>query len=129
MHTVGGTVNMSYGATSSGANAGNVESALEGSFGYSSTTDRSSCDYQLVMNELDQSRPVILDGGTHMWVTSGYYKWMSANCQYGGLQLWMNWGWNGLNNGFYNFDNWTTTAYGVTYDFNSGKHMTVVRKP
>lgn len=127
MRSVGENVNMSYGATSSGAYAWNVAPSLKNDYGYASSTDRSNFNHSTVMSELDVARPVILDGGSHMWVTSGYQCLNTADCGQTFVYLYMNWGWSGLNDGFYSFNNWTTTIGSTTYDFNSNKHMIVVR--
>jgi hypothetical protein len=127
MRSVGENVNMSYGATSSGAYPWKVAQSLKNDYGYASSTDRSNYNSSTVMSELDVAKPVILDGGSHMWVTSGYQYLNTEDCTQAFLYLYMNWGWSGLNNGFYSFNNWTTTVGSVTYDFNSNKHMTLVR--
>lgn len=114
---IGDSVDMDYGATSSGANPMAVEGALENTFGYSTLTERLVFNWQTVVNELDANRPVILDGGTHMWVCSGYQQ-ADIDCSWQYLYLWMNWGWNGdSSDGYYAYNNWAPPGY----DFNSGK--------
>ena len=35
----------------------------------------------------------------------------------------MNWGWNGIGNGLFNFDTFSVTVNGVTRSYNNDKYM------
>lgn len=128
MRSVGESVNMNYGATSSGAMAWNVAPAFKNQYFFDSSTDRLNFSGLTVMSELDSARPVILDGGSHMWVTSGYQYLNTPDCYQAYLYLYMNWGWDGRGNGFFASTGWSVTINTTNYDFNSNKKMTVVRK-
>lgn len=130
MRSVGERVGMNYGAAGSGAPANKPEQVFKNDYGYASSTNRSNYNHSVVLSELDAARPVMLDGGSgsgaHQWLATGYRRIHASDCSHSFLFLYMNWGWAGLNDAFYSFDNWTTTLQGVTYNFNSNKHMTVV---
>jgi hypothetical protein len=122
----GVTVNMSYGATGSGANSTDIPSALENHFRYSS-----DCNYaqkfaytttnwnNLLKGNLDAGHPMIYSGtdpdnGGHAWVCDGYQ---------GTDYFHMNWGWSGYGNGYFylnnlsvagnNFSDWQGLVYNI----------------
>lgn len=113
------------GISNTGNNYSNV---FINSFGYTSAIT-SSYNSATVRNNLNQGRPVILGGGGsqgtlngHMWVTDGYLRSVFCSGQTL-LKLNMNWGWNGIGNGFFNFDNFSVTVNGVTRSYNNDKYM------
>ncbi len=100
---------MDYGPRNSGAYGTVVDSALERHFGFASSVSyeyrqaaqRTEEDWlRLLRTELAAHRPVWYQGGTgvaHAWVCDGYE----------GEHFHMNWGWNGLGDGFYRIDRLT----------------------
>jgi hypothetical protein len=115
MEDCGDRVDMDFGPDESGADTGDVESALE-ELGYSTDVAYSDYTETLHLENINNNRPVILRGCTdvscflgwcwgtgscHAWVSDGYQK--SRNSCYGIKTLWhMNWGWDtGGPNGFY----------------------------
>ncbi len=104
----GWTVDMSYGATGSGAQTSDVPGALESHFRYS--TD---CNYaskfaytttnwnNLLKGNLDAGHPLVYSGtdpdeGGHAWNCDGYQ---------GTDYFHMNWGWSGYGNGYFYLNN------------------------
>jgi hypothetical protein len=100
--------------------------ALKNNFGYRSATD-ASYNYLNVISNLDAGEPVLL-GGTndnttilfwsfgedgHEWVCDGYQQINFIGCPgepvlgESWLYLDMNWGWDGLSNGWYGFNYWS----------------------
>lgn len=105
MYHCGVASNMAYDPDGSGAYTANAANGLRNNFGYASTVrvaTRSSYDIRpwmdLVYTELSAKRPVFYTGndvGTgygHAFVIDGYTE--------EGL-VHVNWGWNGLDNGYY----------------------------
>lgn len=114
----GVSVDMMYGADSSGAYSSDVDDALSKYFGYQAatyqakettkwvngawqTTVISDADWLIILkNELKAGRPIFYAGtdqngeGGHAFVCDGY----------SGDTLHMNWGWDGLFNGYYTLD-------------------------
>ncbi|KIA98809.1 hypothetical protein OA93_07945 [Flavobacterium sp. KMS] len=120
MKNAGSSVNMEYGCDGSGAYSADIAPALKNYFGYSNatyTTDNS--DTRLITSNIDANKPVILGGYSsygsgHSWVCDGYQrntyyqKDSNGNCTGYGvttLQLYMNWGWGGNYDGFYDYNN------------------------
>ncbi|MBB6680267.1 C10 family peptidase [Aequorivita sp. 609] len=103
-------------------NTFNFVGIFKNSFGYS-TANQANYNKDIVKQELQSSRPVILSstGGTntggHMWVCEGTKS--TKICIPGGgaawyLQFRMNWGWNGTYNGWYSFDDFSPGPYNFT---------------
>ncbi len=98
-------------ATSVGSDK-NMGTVLKTQFSYT-TADWSNYNYNTVVSNLDQGRPVILSGDNglkgHMWVCEGYRKSLiySEDCSIGleFLHLYMNWGWGIAYNGYFSFNN------------------------
>lgn len=118
MEDIGNAVDMDWGCNSSGANTCNeVPGAFTGSFGYASAN--SCADYlspQPIITELNLNRPLMFRGksdeGGHAWVCDGYIQGQVCDVVEGGqvysmiiTNLHMNWGWNGLQNGWYGYSN------------------------
>lgn len=128
MRDVGDGVNMQWGCASSGGSGAYTEDgegALENIFTYSASVDYKSYDWDKIQWELDQNRPVILDGYTddgagHAWVVDGYTKDINYFTDCSGyistLYFHMNWGWEGEHNGYFAFDNFNP---GSSYNVNN----------
>lgn len=115
---------LNYKCDGTGVKSGaNMSVVLKRNFGFSSA-NRADYNHNIVVNELNYGRPVILSGSYktsgwwifssysgHMWVCDGYRDSTiySEDCKrrWGYLYLHMNWGWgkNG-NNGWFAFNNW-----------------------
>ena len=103
MRYCGQAVEMEYGVKSSGAITGNAVNAMKNLFGYGSSIDfvnRTCFDVEewdnIIYNELYHGRPVIYSASNtksgHAFVCDGY----------DGKGLFhINWGWDGLRNGYY----------------------------
>jgi hypothetical protein len=96
-------------------------------FGYSSAT-YADYDYQTVVNELNNNRPVILRGGRnagwwifgvytdgHTWVCDGYLRYIDP-CWGSMLHLYMNWGWDGEHDGWHGMSNFNPGGDSYNYD-------------
>jgi len=131
MKDIGDTVDMDYGCDASGADGDMTANAFKNTFCYSSATRSvyGSGSYQVVVQNLNANRPVLLDGcrtrkrafpwlwytysNCHMWVCDGYEH--HQNSCYSILRFHMNWGWNGTYNGWYFFDTWNPGTYNYQY--------------
>ncbi len=114
MYDAGVSCNMEYTASSSGANSTLMAEQLVNLFGYdpgmiyysSAWFNRQEFIYYL-KRELNAGRPVLVsgygNGGGHCFVCDGY----DAN----GL-FHINWGWNGLSNGYFSLNNLNPYALG-----------------
>lgn len=126
MRQCGDAVNMNYGPDESGAYAPNVEGALQNDFNYSTQTDRRQWNANTVISEINANRPVIVDGGSHMWVCHGYRKETYSSSP---TVCWeykfflMNWGWRGQSDGFFREGNFVPQS---GLDFNHDKAITLV---
>ena len=101
----GCAVTMNYGP-SSGSSTGKIVNALKNYFGYENTTQIAVRSYytpdnwtDLIYNELNQGRPVILggqsSGGGHEFVCDGY-KYESETDFFH-----INWGWGGMSDNYF----------------------------
>lgn len=92
-----------------------AENAFKNNFGYKTTIDGlyrddyNDADWNaLLMNELDNSRPILYAGfgsaGGHAFVFDGYDD--------NGLYH-INWGWGGMSNGYFTVDNLAPSALGI----------------
>jgi hypothetical protein len=107
MRDAANSVNMIYMCGGSGAYGSAIAPGLVNSFGYSPTASHGSYNLTTITNEiLTWGRPVIIGGlqaanGGHAWVCDGLYQYFP--CDSGGYapMLFMNWGWEGIGNGFY----------------------------
>lgn len=131
MRDAGESVDMNYGCTVSGANSNKVPNALKDDFAFASA-DRSNYgagDHQTIVSNLDNGRPVYLDGcrskggvfglvksNCHAWICDGYFRTRN-NC-HSYLRLYMNWGWQfGSQNGWFAFNNWNIPANNRNYQY------------
>jgi len=140
MRDIGNAVDMDYGCDGSGADGDKTDNAFKNDFCFGSA-DRdsySSGSYQIVVQDIDAGRPVLLDGcrtrkrkfpwlwytysNCHMWVCDGYER--NQNRCYSTLKFHMNWGWGGFFNGWYSFGSWSpgTSNYQYAQDFTHNIH-------
>lgn len=130
MSDIGAAVNMDYNCDGSSANSKEqIASSFINDFHYSNASG-GNYNYQTVVSQIAAGKPVILTGGRkksgisfnmytdgHAWVCDGYrkstlyyYDDSQGFCQGTGyLQLYMNWGWSGLYNGWFSFNNFNPT--------------------
>ena len=112
----GVSVNMQYGATSSGSQTSAAKDALINFFGYSanafylSKSSYSDATWEgMLRTELDAARPLIYAGtgtsGGHAWVCDGYT---------GTNYFHFNWGWGGYANGSFYLTNLNPAGYNFT---------------
>ncbi len=137
MNQCGVGVDMNYGVNESSAwviSADNpvcAQTAFVNYFGYNSTTirglyrrDYSDADWITILeNEISSSRPVQYAGfgsGGHTWVCDGY----DAN----GL-FHMNWGWGGLDNGYFSLDALNPQVNGINRNYSSGEEALIGIEP
>lgn len=114
MVDIGNNVSMDYGCDGSGTKSYNAMYALTGAFGYSNAL-YGNYDYNTVLSELQQDKPVLLAGGEkkywaglipyyaegHAWVADGFMQGFTCsydengyvNGGYGYVLFHMNWGW------------------------------------
>lgn len=117
---VGEAVDMDWGCTASGANTTTaVPNAFKNNFGYQSAQYKDiiyMTDFTTTINtEIAQNRPVIMRGGRnnngnyvdgHAWICDGtwssyYYNLQTCQIEHQGHLYHMNWGWEGLFNGWF----------------------------
>jgi len=118
LYHAGVAVNMNYGSDGSGAYSIDAKNALYSYFNYSSSMQQVSRLYideeswvQLIMNELDNQRPVYYGGsGTigHAFVCDGYQDTSYFH---------FNWGWGGNSDGYFYLNDLTPGGE----DFNSSQ--------
>jgi Peptidase C10 family/Spi protease inhibitor len=135
MSECGLAVGMNYGATASGANAGNIESALEW-FGYSTNAWYRDYARNEVIGNINANHPVILTGFTaescflwwcwgsgsgHAWVCDGVSQTLHP-CYNGYYYLNMNWGWDGTADGWFYGDRVKPTS---NLDFQYQRKMVI----
>ena len=150
MKNIGTAVNMNYGCSGSGATTSSAVIAfagglgISGSFGYSNASYTETYNTQLIKQQRDWNKPVILCGGRkkngiswnmytegHAWVCDGYRsiyvnnRDTNGNCTGTGagyLYLHMNWGWAGTSgavfDGWYNAHNFNPGT--STYNYKRG---------
>lgn len=129
MKDIGQEVNMTYGCDGSSASTETeAASSLTGDFQYSSA-QYASYNYNTVINELNNNKPVILKGGSqsgwwifstyvngHAWVCDGYNEYFFCDIGVTYLYLHMNWGWDGQSNGLYAFNNFNPSGSSFNYE-------------
>lgn len=140
MRDIGDAVDMGYGCDGSGADGDKTDNAFKNDFCFGSA-DRGgygSGSYQVVIQDINADRPVLLDGcrtrkrkfpwlwctysNCHMWVCDGYER--HQNSCYSILKFHMNWGWGGSFNGWYGFNSWSpgSSNYQYAEDFTHNIH-------
>jgi len=131
MRDAGNAVDMDYGCDASSASGDKTDNAFRDDFCYTSATysQYNSGSYQTVIQNINENKPVLLDGcrtrrnwfglfytysNCHMWVCDGYER-NQNNC-YSILKFHMNWGWgpNG-GNGWYSFNLWSSSLGNYQY--------------
>lgn len=150
LRDIGNQVGMTYNIGSSGASSYNVPSAF-GHYGYTAGS-LVTANVATIKTSLDNFRPVYMRGssstGGHAWVADGYKDYELYEDTYAQAYpepgyylvnsefieevhaLHINWGWDGICNGYFNFNIYNTAnavSYdgqgGVSYDFGSGVQM------
>lgn len=107
MHDCGVMVKMGYSEVFSGAYSSNVLAAVKDNMSYSESASKIvrsgyTLDgwFSVIRNEIDRNRVTFYagysDGGGHAFVCDGY--------ETDGSKLHINWGWGGIDNGFYTLD-------------------------
>lgn len=110
---------LKYGATETGANSEDVRAALINSFNYGPVMSYTTFDPHRVVSNLALGFPVYLrgedkaKGNGHAWVCDGYLS--NKYCTFSTLSLSMNWGWGGISNGWYWYDNWNPSGLSFNY--------------
>jgi hypothetical protein len=101
-----------YGCTASGTHEDNITNVLTTHYGYSSCTS-SGYNYNSLYNYISTNKPVIICGqgndGRHMWICDGLELTYNGTCVTGNTiqttlvtkRLHMNWGWGGVDNGYF----------------------------
>lgn len=127
MEDIGIAVDMDWGCASSGANTcEDVPDAFTETFGYSSANSCADYSFEPVRSDISQNRPVIFRGSNqsdagHAWVCDGYKEGQVCDVVDGQVYSWlffslhMNWGWNGSQNGWYNYSNFNGFNTNVKY--------------
>jgi hypothetical protein len=151
LRDIGENVNMEYGIDESVAFSSDVPAALE-HYGYLSDS-YTEASIPIIKASLDNYRPVYMRGwseydGGHAWVADGYKDYRLYRNTYAQAYpapgyylvntefieevhaLHINWGWDGVCNGYFNFNCYDTTvavsydeASGFSYQFSSGIKM------
>ncbi len=141
MRDVGDAVSMNWGCGNSGgsgASMNNVAGALVNTFGYTSAS-LSGYNHTTLKQQIRWNRPVILSGFMeencflwwcgyetgHAWVCDGYRS--TTYCETGSTYTYihMNWGWDGLHNSYYAYNNWNPGDF----TFNENRKMVYNIRP
>lgn len=137
MDDLGGKLRMNYTPTASGADPDYIDDALKGNYGYGSAEyiSNQSGMVQAIQDNLRVDMPVILSGAPsvnwfgyqnasgHCWVTDGYIQSECDGSSY--LAFYMNWGWDGQYNGWFNPYNWQVTwSDGSVHNYNCAQTYT-----
>lgn len=142
MDDIGGAVGMNYATNGSGASHGSIAPALINTFGYSTAQSigYGLSSYNTVRSQISANKPVLLSGyhdkntswfglvveysTGHEWVCDGYIdtdvRWCNPDGSSGGagyLSFHMNWGWDGIANGWYGFDSWAPRGQGLNFRY------------
>lgn len=130
MKDVGVAVNTNYSCNSSGTTISELSSSLTQDFQYSSA-QCAPYNYNNVVNKLNNSKPVILTGGSntgwwifnsysdgHAWVCDGYQQSYFCGVGVTYLHLHMNWGWGvgSGSDGYFGFNNFNPSQGTYNYD-------------
>jgi hypothetical protein len=143
MSDIGVAVDMDWACGSSGAYMSDAKNAFSNDFGYQ-TASYSSFNRDQVIQQIRSNRPVLLSGyrtrtqngilcfmgwcsysysNGHAWVSDGFRKHKVCNFDENGnlyststyYYLYMNWGWNGSENGFYRWNDWSPGTRNYQY--------------
>jgi len=140
---IGIAVEMDYGVGASYSNIYKAQTALVSTFGYSSTANIVLYNYNTVVSEINNKRPVIFNGYTsstggygHAWVCDGYlideyFRNQSGTVTSHTEYLHMNWGYfYGSGNGYFATGNFKVTySDGTTLNFKYNNNCVVSIKP
>ncbi len=120
MKEVGNSLRMTYGTNESGAYTSDVPTSLKNKYGYASA-DYVDYTFDVVKANLRWAQPVILaankdtnwfwsfDG--HAWIADGFRETVYVGYSFGSLH--MNWGWEGMFNGWYT--SWNPDTFNFQY--------------
>ncbi len=139
LSTIGHSLNADYQCSGTEANLADVPALLKQTYGYGSST-LSNFNVNTVISEVSSGFPVIIHSedsntnGAHHWVCDGVQLVYFPYCQGEGNNLHivmtldskylhMNWGWDGLYDGWYNYNAW----YPGSHVYDSNKFMLSVR--
>lgn len=120
-------LNVNYDCSGSSASLSNAVTYLH-SIGYSQAATTNSINISIIQNNLSYSYPVILAGGSHVWVCDGIQSYYNVVCYVSGANydtredlnmnmqfLHMNWGYEGDFDGWFSIWDYTPGPY----NFNS----------
>ena len=113
MASIGTAVNMNYLCDVSVSNYTDATNAFHNTYQYPNAQYLPPVSYSrsAVTNDLNNLRPVLVAGFRngvqvgHAWVCDGYFIERLCN-RYDDYYLSMNWGWEGIGNGYYHHSNW-----------------------
>ena len=132
LYHCGVSVRMSYGHDGSGSQSEYAMNALKDHYFYSdeaqfrSVSDCSSEQWlALAVTELNAHRPLFFSGqsataGGHAWIVDGYTTVNDVTYFH------VNWGWSGLDNGYYRIDDMVSSGYGNFNVSGSNSMMTLL---
>lgn len=137
MKDIGVAVKMDWSCEGAGAYMFNAEKSLINEFNYPYAT-LMDFDMSALVMELEHDKdPVILSGGNHAWVCSGYRRWNVITIHNPGTKfeyrtydfkqsfLYMNWGWDGAQDGWFLVNDFTPSDN----NFNSHRKMIINIEP
>ncbi len=115
MRHIGDATNTTYGAQASSTDTRQyARNAFVNTFGYSSSATYIDYNTYAVINELRNARPVLMRGSVtnyvlgipycgngHVWVCDGFEEWFAGCTRTTYAHLHMNWGWGGIDNGYF----------------------------
>lgn len=134
LRDIGSAVKMDYGCDGSGAYLIDARTALVNNFGYSSNASYVDYNTNTVVEKLDEGWPIIMEGYDssisygHAWVCDGYRRNRyiaihnpNTNNEYetytfSPLYLSMNWGWGGISDAWYLYNNFTPESLDFSYN-------------
>ncbi len=120
LRDIGTAVNMDYACYGSTAKTEDSPNAFKNTFGYSSASF-GYWENAIVKEEIKAGRPVILAGYNekncfllwcnyevgHAWVCEGYRTHYYCELGIQSTYYYMNWGWGGSYDGYYNYNSWS----------------------
>ena len=113
LYQLGVAVNMNYSYDGSGSFTSDLADALPNYFSYKANLGfRTDEDYLAIINaDLDHARPVYISGTAGESAAEGHAFVCDGRDAKGYLHI--NWGWDGMNNGYFDFENLGGFGYGI----------------